>query len=80
MVKHFISLKYFSCKELNKLINLAKDIKSFPKKYKNFLKDKKIGLLFEKPSLRTKTAFYIGTIELGGQAIYYSPQEVKLGE
>ncbi len=79
MLKHFVSLKYFSQKKLLQLINLTDKIKNNPTYFKNKLKDKKIGLLFEKPSLRTKASFYIGAYELGAHPIYFSPQEVRLG-
>lgn len=79
-MSHFISLKYFSSKEIEELVNLASRIKSKPSDFKNSLTGKSVGLLFEKSSLRTKTAFYIGALQLGAQAIYYAPEEVKLGE
>ncbi len=77
-MKHFISLKYFSKDKINELIMAALNIKKNPKIYENKLKGKYIGLLFQKPSLRTKTAFYLGTLKLGGKAIYYGINEVKL--
>ena len=80
MLKNFISLKYFSKDQINKLIGIAKAIKKKPKSYRRVLKGKNVGLLFEKPSLRTKAAFYVGALQLGAGAIYFSPQEVKLGE
>ncbi len=43
------------------------------------LKGKKIALLFEKPSLRTRVSFQAGSQELGGYSMYLSPQEVGLG-
>jgi len=79
MLKHFLSLRDFSKEEINKLIDLALDIKANPSKYSQVLAGKCVGLFFEKPSLRTKAAFYIGALQLGGQAIYYSPDEVQLG-
>lgn len=79
-MSNLISLQYFSAEEINQLIDLTKKIKENPSKYSTVLKDKYIGLLFEKPSLRTKTAFYVGSLQLGAQAIYYTPTEVKLGE
>lgn len=80
MVKHFVSLKDFSSAEIERLINLSVEIKKKSCRYKNVLKDKCIGLFFEKPSLRTKTAFYVGALQLGASALYYSPDEVKIGE
>lgn len=39
-----------------------------------------LALLFEKPSLRTRVSFDVGMAQLGGRAIYLSPQEVGLGQ
>jgi ornithine carbamoyltransferase len=79
MARHFLSLRDFSTGEINKLIDLALDIKVNPSKYAQVLSGKCVGLFFEKPSLRTKASFYIGSLQLGGQSIYYSPDEVQLG-
>jgi ornithine carbamoyltransferase len=79
-MSHFISLKYLSSKKILELVELAEQIKKNPFEFDQALKGKYVGLLFEKPSLRTKTAFYIGALQLGGQAIYYTPQEVDLGK
>jgi ornithine carbamoyltransferase len=43
------------------------------------LKGKRIALLFEKPSLRTRVSFQVGIHDLGGYSLYLSPQEVGLG-
>lgn len=43
------------------------------------LQGKKVALLFEKPSLRTKVSFQVGIEELGGYSVYLSEQEVGLG-
>lgn len=79
-MNHFVSLKYFSSQEINELIDLALQMKKNPSLSKNALEGKSVGLLFEKASLRTKTSFYLGALQLGAKAIYYSPQEVKLGQ
>jgi len=47
---------------------------------KPHLKNKVIALLFEKPSLRTRVSFDIAMWQLGGHAIYLSPNEVGLGQ
>ncbi|HZR97417.1 MAG TPA: ornithine carbamoyltransferase [Chloroflexota bacterium] len=39
-----------------------------------------LALLFQKPSLRTRVSFEAGMLQLGGAALYLSPQEVGLGE
>lgn len=79
-MKNFICLKDFSAKEIWEFVDLAIDIKHNPAKYNRALAAKCIGLFFEKPSLRTKVAFYIGAMQLGGSAVYYSPDEMQLGK
>jgi len=79
-MSHFVSLKYFSCQEINEMLDLATQVKKDPKTSKSILEGKSVGLLFEKASLRTKTAFYLGAQQLGAKVIYYSPQEVKIGQ
>ncbi len=44
------------------------------------LKGKTMGMIFEKPSLRTRVSFEIGFYQLGGNAIYISPNEVQVGK
>jgi len=41
---------------------------------------KRLALLFEKPSLRTRVSFDVAMDQLGGRCIYLSPQEVALGK
>lgn len=44
------------------------------------LKGKVLGMVFEKPSLRTRISFEVGMHQLGGKALYIGPDEVKIGK
>ncbi|MBI4535782.1 MAG: ornithine carbamoyltransferase, partial [Ignavibacteriae bacterium] len=66
--------------EILHLFRLTADIKRHPKKYKRSLDGKIIALIFEKPSLRTKTTFEVGIKQLGGDSVYLSPAEINLGK
>jgi ornithine carbamoyltransferase len=39
-----------------------------------------VALLFEKPSLRTRGSFEVGIRQLGGDCVYFSPDDVGLGQ
>ncbi len=81
MKKDLISVTDFG-KELEKIIDYAIELKRKRKEGKNekILKGKTLGMLFEKPSLRTRVSFETGMLELGGNALYLSPDEVQIGE
>ncbi len=79
---HFLSLADLTPNELRGLLNLAVELKDEWKAGGNrpLLKGKTLGLVFQKPSLRTRVSFEMGMIHLGGQALYLSPLEIKLGQ
>lgn len=51
------------------LLDLAAKVKRTPGKYARALSGKYIGLLFEKPSLRTRLTFELAIKQLGGDAV-----------
>jgi ornithine carbamoyltransferase len=79
---HFISLADLTPDALRGLLNLAVELKKAWKDGGNspLLKGKTLGLVFQKPSLRTRVSFEMAMIHLGGQALYLSPFEIRLGE
>jgi ornithine carbamoyltransferase len=66
--------------DVTRLFRLAADIKSRPAKYRKSLDGRIMALIFEKPSLRTRTTFDVGIKQLGGDSVYLSPQEINLGK
>jgi ornithine carbamoyltransferase len=80
MHKDFISIHDLSLYEFNELLDLTQDIKVNPDKYRKKLKNKILAMIFEKPSLRTRMTFEVGMLELGGKAIYLSPNEIQVGK
>jgi len=79
---HFLSLADLTPDQLRRLLNLAVELKAEWKSGGNraLLKGKTLGMLFQKPSLRTRVSFEMAMIHLGGQALYLSPFEVQLGK
>ncbi|RLC92457.1 MAG: ornithine carbamoyltransferase [Chloroflexi bacterium] len=79
---HFLSLADLTPDELRGLLNLAVELKEEWKAGGNrpLLKGKTLGMIFQKPSLRTRVSFEMAMIHLGGQALYLSPFEIQLGK
>jgi ornithine carbamoyltransferase len=81
-MKHFLSIADLSTDELWRLLHLARDLKAEWQAGSNkpILKGKVLGMIFQKPSLRTRVSFEMGMIHLGGAAMYLSPNEIQLGK
>ncbi len=66
--------------EIQSLMELAIKLKSDAKRraLKDFLSGGVVGLLFEKPSTRTRASFETAVYQLGGQAMYLRADELQL--
>ena len=76
--KDFISVSDLSRKDLMRILNLAMEMKKQGNTTQ--LSGKTLGMIFEKPSLRTKVSFDVAMYQLGGHAIYLSNEEIGLGK
>jgi len=81
-MKDFITLSDWSSEDLWQLIQLAVELKREWRDGGNkpVLKDKILGMVFQKPSLRTRVSFEVGMKHLGGHAIMLGPDEIGLGK
>ena len=80
MKKDFLEVTDFTTEEILGIFDLAKKMKEKPSDYYEALRYKTLALIFEKPSLRTRTTFDVGIQQLGGFSIYLSPAEINLGK
>ncbi len=67
--------------DLDDIIKLSIKLKQQSKKGKRIehLKGKTLGMMFEKPSTRTRVSFETGMTLLGGHAIFLSTNDIQLG-
>jgi ornithine carbamoyltransferase len=81
-MKHFVSIADLAADELWGLLHLARELKAEWHAGGNqpILKGMVLGLVFQKPSLRTRVSFEMGMVHLGGSAMYLSPNEIHLGQ
>lgn len=82
MKKDFLAVADYSPAELQGLLDLAVRLKQERQSGGNapLLKGKVLGMIFQKPSLRTRVSFDMGMRHLGGDALYLSPAEIGLGQ
>jgi len=80
-VRHFLTLLDLSPDELNWIINRAIELKKIHRSGEVYepLKNKVLGMIFEKSSTRTRVSFEAGMAQLGGSAIFLSPRDTQLG-
>lgn len=79
--RHFLSLQDLDSTELRALIQRAAELKSMRKRGENHepLKNRVLGMVFEKSSTRTRVSFETAMIQFGGNAIFLSPRDTQLG-
>ncbi|HXV77438.1 MAG TPA: ornithine carbamoyltransferase [Candidatus Polarisedimenticolaceae bacterium] len=77
--RDLISLLDYTTEELERLLELAAEVKANPDHYAKRLTGRTLFMYFEKPSLRTRVTFEAGMTQLGGHAIYYTAAEGKIG-
>lgn len=81
-LEHFLALADLTPAQLQHLLELARDLKAEYRAGGNAprLQGKILGMIFQKPSLRTRVSFDAGMLQLSGHALYLSPNEIQLGQ
>ena len=79
--RHFLTLLDLKSEELQALIQHAIILKQKQKSGEIYqpLKNKVLGMVFEKSSTRTRVSFEAGMAQFGGHAIFLSPRDTQLG-
>jgi ornithine carbamoyltransferase len=81
MVRHFVDLFDFSPVEARELLERAIELKRHDSQGRRpaLLAGRTLGMVFEKPSLRTRVSFEAAIAQLGGNAIFLRGEDVGLG-
>jgi len=75
--KHFLNFEDFSRQDLSHIIDRAIEIKS-KSETSNIFDKKTLGLIFQKPSTRTRVSFEVAMNKLGGNTIFLSSSELQM--
>src|SRR5436305_8371241 len=79
-MKNLLSIEQLDRPEIEEIFRVAAMQKQNRGKHTEFpLRGQTWGLLFSKPSTRTRVSFEVGIRELGGEAIYLNANDIQLG-
>ncbi len=80
-MRHLLKLQDLTREDILSILNLADQLK-FERNngiQKDYLKGKKLGLIFQKASTRTRVSFEVGIYELGGYGLFLSSNDLQIG-
>jgi ornithine carbamoyltransferase len=81
MKKDVLSITDLSREEIYELLRSAVDLKEKRKAEEptEFLKNKSLGMIFEKASTRTRVSFEVAMTDFGGHALYLNSNDIQIG-
>jgi ornithine carbamoyltransferase len=79
--RDFLHIGAWTRAELETALDLADELKRLQSRREphQLLPGRALGMIFEKPSTRTRVSFEVGIAQLGGFALYLSAQDLQLG-
>jgi len=80
-IRHFLDLSEIPAGDLRRIVKGAHTLKKARRKnkFKPLLAGKKLAMIFEKHSTRTRVSFEVGMYELGGHALVMNGSDLQLG-
>jgi len=79
--RHFTRVADWSGAELVRVLDLADELKALQQRREehHLLPGRTLGMIFQKPSTRTRVSFEVGIFQLGGTGLYLSAGDLQLG-
>ncbi len=80
-MRHFLTLKDLTAAELESLVARAIELKAMRRNGEIYepLKNRTLGMVFEKSSTRTRVSFEVAMTDFGGGSVFLSPRDTQLG-
>ena len=81
--RSLISSADFTAEEYQMMFEMTADLKRRVKMgegHTQILRGRTLAMIFEKPSARTRVSFEVGMAQLGGHALYLSPNDIGMGK
>ncbi|HEX9677353.1 ornithine carbamoyltransferase [Nitrososphaera sp.] len=78
--RDLLSIQDLSSLDIDRILGLASKLKKEHKagRDRQLLRGKTLGMIFQKPSTRTRVSFEVGMYQMGGTAVYLSASEIQL--
>ncbi|MCA9772460.1 MAG: hypothetical protein KC466_08625 [Myxococcales bacterium] len=79
MKKDLLSIDQLSREDMRLILDRTRDLKERQRRGipHESLRGKVVGMIFEKPSLRTRVTFEVAMVHLGGSSIFLAPQDIS---
>jgi ornithine carbamoyltransferase len=79
--RHFLRIADWTRDELEQVLELAADLKRRLKagEEHRLLRGRQLGMVFDKPSTRTRISFEVGMTQLGGHALFLQAADLQFG-
>jgi len=80
-MKDLLSMADLTLEEIHGILDLAEEIKEKRSQgiITDHLRNKNLGMIFEKSSTRTRVSFEVGMTELGGNSVYLNANDIQIG-
>jgi ornithine carbamoyltransferase len=79
IAKDLTGIEHLEAKDVVRILDLADAVKAHPERFRTALAGKTLGMLFQKPSTRTRVSFEVGVYQLGGMGLFLSGSDLQLG-
>jgi ornithine carbamoyltransferase len=79
--RDFLRIRAWSKADLETVLDLADELKRLQRRREphRLLPGRSLGMIFQKPSTRTRVSFEVGIAQLGGFALHLAAQDLQLG-
>ena len=79
--RHFTRVADWSRDELESVLDLGDELKELQQRREehHLLPGRALGMIFQKPSTRTRVSFEVGIAQLGGHGLYLAASDLQLG-
>jgi ornithine carbamoyltransferase len=79
--RSLLRISDWNADELTAVLDLATDLKAAQARFEPhpLLPGRAVGMIFDKPSTRTRVSFEVGVAQLGGTALYLAGRDLQLG-